>query len=597
MLKVDLSDGFYRIRLRPEDIPTLGVAFPTAPSERKLVAFPLTLPMGWTESPPYFCSATETIADLANTYAGSPWDPTLHHLERHAATHPSFTVSSPKTAPMVSLPPPQHATIPPASFLHALPPHPGRIHTRHRPLAYADVFVDDEILVGQGSHARLNRFRRQLLHLNDAVFRPNDAMDTIRKEPISLKKLSQGDACWSPRKVILGWQVDTIAGTLELPAHRKQRLLAILHAVQGRKRISLRQMHQLLGELRSMVLGVPGGQGLFSHLQVALTRCDHHRVKLHAEAQHAIADFLLLAHDLTQRPTRLTELFPATPPHHVGACDAALPGMGGVWLPGPADSHPPLVWRQPFAPSVQNNLVSQSHPTGTVTNSDLELAGTIAHAAVLADHLDLRECTLAICSDNTPTIAWQGKGSVTTPGPASYLLRLAALHQRAHRYVLQHSHLPGPANTLADIASRRFDLTPDQLLSHLDHIAPHSQPWSMLSLPHVTHLQLTTALHRQRPAWPSLKTAPTRQTASGLTTGFPIPHRWASTTPSSATSMTKFRYSGSWPTESVTAAPVAATNRSALNAYVTKYWLSPRRSPHWAARIPASRLLAPWTPA
>ena len=28
MLKLDLSDGFYRVRLRAEDIPTLGVAFP-----------------------------------------------------------------------------------------------------------------------------------------------------------------------------------------------------------------------------------------------------------------------------------------------------------------------------------------------------------------------------------------------------------------------------------------------------------------------------------------------------------------------------------------------------------------------------------------
>ena len=50
MLKLDLSDGFYRIRLRAEDIPTLGVAFPVGPGEEPLIALPLTLPMGWTES-------------------------------------------------------------------------------------------------------------------------------------------------------------------------------------------------------------------------------------------------------------------------------------------------------------------------------------------------------------------------------------------------------------------------------------------------------------------------------------------------------------------------------------------------------------------
>ena len=40
--------------LRAEDIPTLSVAFPVGPGEEPVVALPLTLPMGWTESPPYF---------------------------------------------------------------------------------------------------------------------------------------------------------------------------------------------------------------------------------------------------------------------------------------------------------------------------------------------------------------------------------------------------------------------------------------------------------------------------------------------------------------------------------------------------------------
>ena len=70
-------------------------------------------------------------------------------------------------------------------------PHP---HKRYnRPTLHADVFVDDEIVVAQGTPAHLNRIRQQLLHLNDTVFRPND--DTwstplsLRPEPISLKKL------------------------------------------------------------------------------------------------------------------------------------------------------------------------------------------------------------------------------------------------------------------------------------------------------------------------------------------------------------------------------------------------------------------------
>ena len=67
MMKVDIADGFYRVGLAPEDVPSLGVCLPPGPDGKTLVAFPLVLPMGWVESPPQFCAVMETVADLANT--------------------------------------------------------------------------------------------------------------------------------------------------------------------------------------------------------------------------------------------------------------------------------------------------------------------------------------------------------------------------------------------------------------------------------------------------------------------------------------------------------------------------------------------------
>ena len=66
LLKADVSNGFYHIGLRPEDAPKLGLIFPSGEEEEPMVAIPLTLPMGWKNSPPLFCTATETVADLAN---------------------------------------------------------------------------------------------------------------------------------------------------------------------------------------------------------------------------------------------------------------------------------------------------------------------------------------------------------------------------------------------------------------------------------------------------------------------------------------------------------------------------------------------------
>ena len=52
-------------------------------------------------------------------------------------------------------------------------------------------------------------------------------------------------------------------------------------------------------------------------------------------------------------------------------------------------------------------------------------------------------------------------------GPAAYLLRLQALHQRHHCYLNQPDYIPGPVNAMADDASRLWHLTDDAFLAHL----------------------------------------------------------------------------------------------------------------------------------
>jgi hypothetical protein len=84
LMKVDLSDGFYRVNLNIDDIPKLGVAFPTEPGQEPLIALPLVLPMGWKNSPPIFSTATETIADLANQRIQAGVTPAPHPMDEKA---------------------------------------------------------------------------------------------------------------------------------------------------------------------------------------------------------------------------------------------------------------------------------------------------------------------------------------------------------------------------------------------------------------------------------------------------------------------------------------------------------------------------------
>ena len=72
----------------------------------------------------------------------------------------------------------------------------------------------------------------------------------------------------------------------------------------------------------------------------------------------------------------------------------------------------PMMWREPFPSHTRNQLVSYDNPKGTITNSDLESAATIAHHDILAQAASVVEKTIHTLSDNT--VHWQTKGSTTT---------------------------------------------------------------------------------------------------------------------------------------------------------------------------------------
>ena len=115
----------------------------------------------------------ETIVNLANLYSHSMWDPPSHPLEVSSATaapwdgHLTITVS----------PPDLHANRLPKAMVMLCPP--TQLQQRAPALRYANVYINDEILVAQGPAPALNKFRRQVFHINDRVFCPNDGQDNL----------------------------------------------------------------------------------------------------------------------------------------------------------------------------------------------------------------------------------------------------------------------------------------------------------------------------------------------------------------------------------------------------------------------------------
>ncbi len=255
---------------------------------------------------------------------------------------------------------------------------------------------------------------------------------------------------------------DTWLDNIEMPAHRQERLREILASIApGQKRIAIKKWHQILGELRSMTIAIPGARGMFSLLQEAFRHNVDGRLRLNQGVHDTITDFRWLSDDIQRRPTRLHEIIPQSEPELLGAGDACGLGMGGVWFPMTdrlqprKDIHtcdgappstmdgaplqlgtalPPLVWQAKFPQEITERLVTEANPTGDITNSHLELAASLVQRDVTAQYFDVRERTIANGSDNTPTVAWRRKGSTTTTSAAAHLLRAQALHQRYHRY-------------------------------------------------------------------------------------------------------------------------------------------------------------------
>ena len=72
-----------------------------------------------------------------------------------------------------------------------------------------DVYLSNFVLTYQGVPKERHQMLRHLLRSTNTVLGPNEATDSLCKEPISTKNLCQGEASWYTKKTVLGWEIDT----------------------------------------------------------------------------------------------------------------------------------------------------------------------------------------------------------------------------------------------------------------------------------------------------------------------------------------------------------------------------------------------------
>jgi hypothetical protein len=169
-------------------------------------------------------------------------------------------------------------------------------------------------------------------------------------------------------------------------------------------------------------------------------------------------------------------------PRFLVAPDTYKLGMGGFWVPTTlVPVATPFAWQHQWPSTISHHLLSDTNPSGNLTNSNLELATLIiGHSVQLHNTMPRDYAITCIATNNTPTQAWVYNGSTTSTQAPAFLLNLLA-HKCHHwkRSVLP-IYMPGSTNTVAMICClARFIFTDHTTRSHA--LLPHA-PWQTPSI-------------------------------------------------------------------------------------------------------------------
>jgi hypothetical protein len=565
LLKLDLADGYYRVQLTPEAALELAVVLPGPTIGTSYIGIPLCLPMGWAHSPPYFCAFTETAVDLTNValqQADHPWSQLEHPLEA-ASQSMQLPLDAAYSKTIVHPP--------------SIPPQ--------RPLSLAEVYINDFIGVAQRPvHPRVLRF---LLHAISSIFRQHPHRDDNpnRKQTISASKLLKGDGCWSTQKNILGWDIDTARGLLQLPSHKATRLSELVLSFAKLHRTSRTKWYSLLGELRHMATAIQGASHLFSILQSPLVQQPTaKRLKLPDIVHHALDDWATLANTLAAVPVPIATLVPRAP-HFVGAVDTSQQGIGGFWLPTRhAPQLLPMAFRCPFPDHIASRLISTDNPSGDLTNSDFELAALVLGCTTLASTYEGHYPALWCGSDNTPAVSWCWRGSTSTTKANAHLLRWLAQLTQHHTFSLKPISVSGKSNHLADFCSRSFHLDDQEFIQQLQSTYPIEPSWTIVQPSNANVSGMISALSCRMSPWVQPPTKPYQLPPHGASGNTSV-HLSTPIQPS-PNQTTQSLYFNSSPIVTVGENYLPARLKSAVKQWQMPFAPLGRRSPTWDTLIP-----------
>ena len=423
--KYDIKDGFWRLMCEEGAEYNFAYVMPQKEGEPIKLVIPTSLQMGWTESPSYFCAASETARDIAEEYAKAE-ELDKHYLEEWTKLKPEFK------------------NLPSGGLSH---------HLAH----CFEVYVDDFIAAAiPRTKEDLTHLSRALLHAIHDVFPASP--ESPENDPASLKKLRKLEGAWAVRKDILGWELDGKEKTLQLEPEKFDKLMLLTkEALRARAGVPFNKYEKMVGKMRHAAFGVPGSNGLFTPFNRLIAQQPKTVwFRKGSLLTQALTDWRIIFKEALKRPTHVCQIVHGDP-DIVGIVDASGEGVGGVIF-GFNQSCVPTVFRFEWPEEIKEQLQTEENPTGKITNSDLEMAGLI-FVWLMIEHVvqDLKHKHVVLLSDNSPSVAWIERMASKRSLPAAELLRVLAYRLNETRACpITPIHIPGRHNRISDIPSRSF---------------------------------------------------------------------------------------------------------------------------------------------
>ena len=482
MAKWDIKDGFWRMDCKEGEEWNFAYVLPQREGNPIMIVVPTSLQMGWIESPPYFCAATETARDIATEYTDMP----VGSLPIHKFTE--YTVGG-------------------ESYFDLPQEHNGE-NFRSMIEVYVDDFMSLVIPVSQS----------QLVHTATAVmtgihdvFPANG--DDDGDDPISEKKLKKSEGQYSTIKTLLGFDFDGKKKTMWLEAAKREKLLTILRGWirtghRGTAGIPFKEFESTIQKIRHSFTSIPMGVSLLSPCNRILKRKPKYvYINRNKRILTAVEGCRTLLRESTKEPTRCRQLVTGWP-DYIGFVDASSHGAGGVVI-GELSPCVPTIFRWQWPDDVTNDIKTENNPGGNITNSDLEMAGIVLLWLTMEEVCKpLEEKQITLLNDNSPSISWTTKLASKRSRVAEHLIQALALRVKQQKACpFTSMHVAGKSMAIADIPSRSFGSNPswhcksdDDLLTLFNSIfpLPLQQSWTVFHLDYRTAMRVISAL-RMKP--------------------------------------------------------------------------------------------------